>query len=102
MILRMKSPCSSFSRVNLQILIAPGDNPGDEAEQIGALVNTWLGAQEKPRPNARFVRREERKLHEAIKNSSLRGKILTFAGLNLWVDDGTPDGVVESQEAINL
>ena len=102
MILRIKSRDAPATAHHFQILGVPEGDTGDESEQIGALVNRWLGAREKPRPNAVIVKRVERKLHDAIKQSLLRGKILTFAGLNLWVNDGTPDGVVESQEAICL
>ena len=48
------------------------------------------------------LRRKEHKLHSMIKASHVYGKVLNFADLNLWVDDRSPDGVVEMQEAINL
>jgi hypothetical protein len=74
----------------------------DEIRRIGNLVDAWLMQQYQSEPNTEAASRFERKLHTAIKTSSLHGKVLSFAGLNIWVDDRTPDGVVQSQEAINL
>jgi hypothetical protein len=78
------------------------DKRDDEICRISTLVDAWLMPQYQSEPNLEAASRFERRLHTAIKTSSLNGKILSFAGLNIWVDDRTPDGVVQSQEAINL
>ncbi len=83
-------------------LPGPDDDRADEARQIGALINCWLLSLDETRPDARSARRSERKLHDAIKASQLYGKILSFAGLNIWVDKQTSDGLVMSQECMNL
>jgi hypothetical protein len=81
-----------------------GRKDGRQAEirRVGFLVDAWVMAQEQPVPDPEEVSKFERRLHDAIKRSSLHGLILSFAGLNLWVDERTPEGVVEMQESINL
>jgi hypothetical protein len=86
----------------LRVFRAPEDDRVDEARHIGSLVDTWLKSRDGSRPGAGLARRGERKLHEAIKAGPLYGKILSFAGLNIWVDEWTSDGVVMSQECVNL
>ena len=66
------------------------------------MIDVWLKCQSEPHPDPYAARRAERKLHDAIKAGPLSGQILSFAGLNLWVDDRTPDGSVMSQESISI
>ncbi len=80
----------------------PEDDLSDENRRIGILIDSWLNSRSEPRPHAQAARRAERKLHDAIKAGPLFGKILSFAGLNLWVDDRTSDGLVMMQESINI
>jgi hypothetical protein len=100
MIIAMSSE-SAESR-KLQVFFGHEHHRADVTRRIGSLVDAWLMQQYRPGPDAGAVRRAERRLHEAIKASPLHGKILSFAGLNLWVDDQTPEGVVRAQECINL
>jgi hypothetical protein len=86
----------------IQLYVIQEDPREDELRRIKNLVDQWLGLQYVPEPDSSAIRRKEQKLNSAIKNSSLYGMILNFAGLNIWVDDRTPDGVVEMQESINL
>jgi hypothetical protein len=85
-----------------RVLRTPEDDLADEVRYIRSLADVWVRSRDGVRPNARSVRVNERKLHDAIKASPFFGKILGFAGLNLWVDEQTMDGLVMSQEGINL
>jgi len=98
----MTARADSKQSAGLHVFASHEDNQDDEIRRIGGLVDAWLIPQYQPEPNREAASRFERKLHAAIKTSSLHGKVLSFAGLNIWVDDRTPDGVVQSQEAINL
>lgn len=102
MVYGMKARSDSKDSGRLSVFVSQEDNRDDELGRIGTLVDAWLIPQYLPEPNLEAAGRFERKLHAAIMASSLRGKVLTFAGLNLWVNDRTPVGIVESQEAINL
>jgi hypothetical protein len=96
-------PLSTTSQLQpIRLYLVRDDTREDELRRIKNLVNEWLGLQYEPEPDPRAIRRKEQKLNSAIKGSSLSGMILNFAGLNIWVDDRTPDGVVEMQESINL
>jgi hypothetical protein len=85
-----------------QVFRSPEEEFADETHRIGLLIDTWLKSQNESRPNAQAASRVERKLHDAIKGGPLYGKILSFAGLNLWVDDRTSDGLVMMQESISI
>lgn len=102
MIISRHGGCASPGAGPYRVFRAPEDDGPDEIRHIGSLVNTWLESLDESRPDARSARRGERELHDAIKASSLYGKILSFAGLNLWVDDRTLDGLVMLQECVNL
>ena len=102
MIHGMKSRSHPNKSGCLRIFSDQEDNRKDEIRRITTLVDAWLMSQSRNEPNCESASRAERKLHDAIKASSLFDRVLTFAGLNIWVDARTPDGVVESQEAINL
>src|SRR6185312_10996793 len=100
MILGIKAQADSIEFNNLHVFVGQEEDRDDEIRRIGALVNSWLMPLYRPVTDIEAARWYERKLHAAIKASSLYRKILNFAGLNIWVDDRTPDGFVESQEAI--
>jgi hypothetical protein len=85
-----------------QVYRSPEDDVADACPRIGRLVDRWLQLQEESGPNAPAARRIERRLHDAIKAGPLYDRILSFAGLNLWVDGRTPEGRVEMQESISL
>ena len=84
------------------IFLPPEDGQVVDARRLGKLVDRWLVMTSKGNPDALAGRRAEKALHAAIKEGSFYGKILSFAGLLVWVDDRTSDGRVNSQEAINL
>ncbi len=86
----------------LRLFDVPNDDRQVEIRRVARLLDSWLMAQESPAPDPEAVHKVECKLHASIKNSSLFGSVLSFAGLNLWVDERTPEGVVEIQESINL
>jgi hypothetical protein len=85
-----------------QVFPGPEDDLAEESRHIGFLVDAWLKSQDECGTDARAASRSERRLHDAIKAGPLYGKVLSFAGLNLWVDDRTSEGLVESQESISL
>ncbi len=85
-----------------RLFLAPEADLDDDTDRVGSLADAWLASQNRNPPDAQAVRRVERKLHDAIKAGPLFGKILSFAGLNLWVDERTADGLVMSQECMNL
>ena len=72
--------CATPGAGAYRIFRAPDDDGPGEVRHIVSLVNTWLESLDESRPDARSARRGERKLHDAIKASSLYGKILSFAG----------------------
>jgi hypothetical protein len=88
--------------VSLRVFADQEDNRQVEVRRITILVDAWLMSQTRDSPSREAASRAERKLHNAIKASPLFDRVLSFAGLNIWIDARTPDGVVESQEAINL
>jgi hypothetical protein len=85
-----------------RVFSEPENNFDEQARRIRYLANAWLVSRERSRPNARSTSKIERRLHDAIKASPLHCKILSFAGMNLWVDDRTPDGLVKSQEFMSI
>jgi hypothetical protein len=85
-----------------QVFRGPEDEFVEENRGIKMLVNAWLKSRDESRPKSQAARRIERKLSDSIKASPLYGNILSFAGLNIWVDERTPDGLVVVQESINL
>ncbi|WP_435007798.1 hypothetical protein P12x_005063 [Tundrisphaera lichenicola] len=95
---RMTLPTPDFVR----IFKGPDDELDRAIGRIGSLVNSWLNLQAEPGPDPIASIRAERRLHSAIKSSPFFGKILSFAGLNIWVNERTSEGLVESQESINL
>jgi hypothetical protein len=95
---RSESPQSDL----FHVFRGPEPHFAEESRRIGFLVDVWLTKREESGPNAQAARRVERKLHDAIKGGPLYGKILSFAGLNLWADDRTSEGRVELQESISL
>jgi hypothetical protein len=98
----MQSRSHSNKSGNLRVFADHEDNRREEIRRITTLVDAWLMSQYQAGSNRGGASRAERKLHTAIKNGPFYDKVLSFAGLNIWVDTRTPDGVVESQEAINL
>jgi hypothetical protein len=100
--LRSSTPPERPRSGNYQVFREPEDHFADEVHRIEFLLNAWLMSRDKSLPTPLGSSRVERKLHDAIKASPLYGKILSFAGLNLWVDDRTSDGLVTIQESINL
>ena len=102
MISQMIPLAATIETTPLQLFVSREDLREDELRRIKVLVDEWLVLQYEPEPDATAIRKKERKLHVLIKASGVYGMVLNFAGLNLWVDDRTPEGVVESQEAINL
>jgi hypothetical protein len=102
MIPGMKPRSDSEISNSLHVFEVQEDNQDDDVHQIGTLVDAWLMPQYQPSPDFEAARVVERTLHAAIKRSTLYGLVLSFAGLNIWVNARTPDGIVESQEAINL
>jgi hypothetical protein len=87
---------------SFQVFRGPEDEFAIEASRIKILINAWLMSQDGSRCNSHAASRIERKLHDRIKAGPLHCKILSFAGLNFWVDDQTSDGLVIAQESINL
>jgi hypothetical protein len=102
--MRLLKPSRSESpqRELYQVVRGPEDEYVDETRHIKILVDAWLKSLDESRPKSRAACRIERELYDSIKASPLYGKILSFAGLNIWVDERTPDGVVVVQESINL
>ena len=96
-------PCSTtLQPKRLRLFVGRDDRREVELGRIKFLVDEWLVLREESPADAAAIRRKEDKLHSTIKASHVYGRVLNFAGLNLWVDDRSPDGVVEMQEAINL
>jgi hypothetical protein len=85
-----------------QVYSGPTEDFSEMRRRIGILVDAWLTSRDESGPDARATARIERKLHDAIKAGPFFGKVLSFAGLNLWVDDRTSAGLVELQESISL
>src|SRR4051812_48944612 len=80
----------------------PDNDHEQEGRRVAILVDRWLMSLEECLPGSPAALKLERTLHEAIKSGPFFGKVLTFAGLNLWVDEWTSTGRVELQESISL
>ena len=102
MISRMIPCLETIPSSPIHLFVSEEEKREDELHRIKTLVNEWLRLQYEPEPDLLAIRGKERRLHALIKGSGVYGMILNFAGLNIWVDDRSPDGMVESQEAINL
>lgn len=102
MTLRDASRSGSPRSLPYRVFRDPDADLVEETHRIASLANVWLVSQDRPRADPLATRRVERRLHDAIKASPLFGKVLSFAGLNLWVDDRTSDGLVMCQECVNL
>src|SRR5579871_2294471 len=93
---RSKSPRSQ----HFQVYGGPEEDFGEVRRRIRLLVDAWLTSRDQSGPSSQAAARIERKLHDAIRSGPFFGKVLSFAGLNLWVDDRTSEGLVELQESI--